>query len=81
MFIIPVPLAALVLVVALTAKAVKRGCSHRSMRPNATCAGLLAMACACALVSMVVHCKPLRDHVQMTSARRGRGFNFADKQY
>ena len=53
-FVIPVPLAALVLVVALTAKAVKRGCSHRSMRPNATCAGLLAMACACALVSMVV---------------------------
>ena len=50
-FVIPVPLAALVLFVALTAKAVRRGCSHRSMRPNATCAALLAMACACALVS------------------------------
>ena len=50
-FVIPVPLAALVLVVALTAKAVRRGCNHRSMRPNATCAALLATACACALVS------------------------------
>ena len=49
-FVIPVPLAALVLVVALTAKAVRRGCNHRSMRPNATCAALLVTACACALV-------------------------------